>query len=473
MNITLIALLQTLATLAAPLDERDLLITALSQDSDIKLMQTARIEDSLSLKVIESGWLPSISLSAGTSLQNSAEEKSLPHTDTPKSSKGVLESGVSVTQNIPGGGMLSGEIQGAVTNDLTSTSTSHGSSFTLSYMHSLLRDGWKNAPLEYTLRISKIDNSILSLEQRKMLASRLSQIRSLFWNLYEQKSLLEVYQNELAQAEMHLKTEQARFRIGEAAALDTLSAALGLMSAQQSILDAQIGIDGTTNELALALMMDPDSLQINDSADLSIPDLPDPSTMLSLVEQYDPSLRIFDHVAERIDVQKDKNKNALLPRFDIGASVTHNRLGNKTLSDDFSSNNAVISCVLTYAFPLRPARIENQQLKLAQHKNDIRETKYREELKKQLRNLQYSWKQEKQRLSIAEKSCELARLQLATAQKSYDLGTIDQLTLLDARNKLVSSESGRIKSSIRMKHLQVIFDELTGTIFHRFGLQEK
>ncbi len=64
----------------------------------------------------------------------------------------------------------------------------------------------------------------------------------------------------------------------------------------------------------------------------------------------------------------------------------------------------------------------------------------------------------------------VARQQLSIAEKEYELGTIDRFELSDVKDKLTRCEVDYLKSRIEMKRLEVIVDELTGTLFHKFNI---
>jgi outer membrane protein TolC len=81
-----------------------------------------------------------------------------------------------------------------------------------------------------------------------------------------------------------------------------------------------------------------------------------------------------------------------------------------------------------------------------------------------------SWKKELGRLGIQKQIVDVARQQLDLAQKAYELGTIDRLELSDAKDKLTKSEIDYLKSQIEMKRLEVIVDELTGTLFQKLNI---
>jgi outer membrane protein TolC len=304
----------------------------------------------------------------------------------------------------------------------------------------------------------------------KMLLSSLSQIRNLFWDYYEQNSIAIIHKEDLSRAELFLNIERIKFRNGECSQLDTLSAALQYLTASQSVLDSDILIENTRKNLSLALMLSSDSVSIDMSIDVSIAPLPNPEILIAQMKQYNPSLKIFEILHEKITLEKAKSKNDRLPMLDIVGTINHSRSGPKILSRQTDETNAVISCILSYALPTKPLSLNQKSLALQEKTNQLNETKFHQDMHVKLDQLGKSWEQELMRIALSEKSCAISRQQLTIAQKEYQLGTIDRLVLLDAQKNLVAQETSLIRSKINMKKLQIILDELTGSILNQFNL---
>jgi outer membrane protein TolC len=265
---------------------------------------------------------------------------------------------------------------------------------------------------------------------------------------------------------------KSRFIVGEASILDTLSASYDYTSAQQKLLDSKISTHRARNKLALALSLPPESLTIDDTLPTIIPDLPDPATLISLTNQYDPSLKIFEKIAEQLILNRQKISNSMLPSLSANASLSFDRSHFQALdTGDLTLKNAVIGLVFSYSLPPRKNILSKKQATIKLQDNLISRQKYNDELTVKLNELIESWDQEKQRIALTQKSKQLAQLQFLAAEKEYKQGTIERLTLLDAQNKLVENELALTRIRIEMKKLEIILDEITGTLFQRFGIK--
>ena len=465
--------------------EKDALIMALSRNTDILLIRSQAQIDSLSLKAIESGWLPQVTLSASPSYSFfDTSRTKIPVIDTvggrndttgfiyqgKDDTRSELSGSAGISQPLPGGGDISAGISQSITYPGGSDPGTYGSSYSFGFTQPLLKNAFRFGSPEYSIKLAHIDNRIVSLQRRKQLLSQLSSMRTLFWSYFEKQSLLTIAENEAIRAEEQLKTERTRIRVGESAPIDTLNAALQYMRTRQSLLNAQIDLDASRNDLSVALMINPDSIGTPDSATIDLPDLPDPSTFASLVGEYDPQLKIFEKLGQKVYLQLEKNRNALMPALDFSLSTAGSRSGDALFTDKQLGRNAVVSLILSYALPLNQQKINVKKTQLDMERNDINALQYRKNLDKQLRELRRTWEQEKYRISLAGASVELSEKQLSAAQRGYELGTVDRLTLLSARDDLTSAQNSLVRAKIGMKRLEIIIDELMGTLFQRFGI---
>lgn len=496
---SLIIVVIFISTVFSELSERDVLLSALKRNHSIQLTNINKSSDSLSLVSLKTNWFPSLSMSLQpqfTGLDTVASRDSKLFRDSLIKASRISEqssfydsiirdfdfsnnrdphydlaASLSVSQNIPGGGTAAFQISSLSGYIVDHDKSSFENSMSFKLQQPVIQGAWRNSELYQSIKVKSIDNKQLQLQSRKEILSLLSEIRNCFWDYYSQRSILTIYQNALYRADEQLKIYRARFKIGESSILDTLSGAYEYLNAQQRFLDAQISSKRVKNKLAQLLSLPPESLSIGDSIDIEIPDLPESSTLLSQIQKFDPSLKIFEHISEKLALEKQKYKNSLLPSLDATFSYEHTQNGNSFVSRNNFSRNAVIGLVLSYSLPLNKKRISIKETALSILENKISREKYVQELSSKLEELRESWLQEKQRISLAEKSKEIAELQYKSAYKGFELGTIDKLVLFDAQNKLIESEISLLQMCVEMKKLQIILDEITGLLFDRFNIE--
>ncbi len=125
---------------------------------------------------------------------------------------------------------------------------------------------------------------------------------------------------------------------------------------------------------------------------------------------------------------------------------------------------------MSYSIPMKKNKIALEQLALQQRMSNSEFENYTNDLTIKINELRDTWIQEKNRIEIAKKSNNIAMLQYDAAIKAFTIGTIDRQSLLKMQNDLLESNVTYIRLLITMKKIEVIFDELTGTVFERFGI---
>jgi outer membrane protein TolC len=465
---------------ADELTEQNALFTALKKKNSFKLLAFDRSIDSLELHSLLQDRLPVVTASIEPTVSTGKPDKNVTtyydgssvQSDTsllfPVSS---LLSRIEVKQKLPGGGEIGGAMEGNVTNVNHTRTLGHQSAYSLNYSQPLLKNAFKFGELNHAITVAAIYSDQLSFERKRLLLKELSEIRTLFWDAYEKKSLLTIYRNELRRAEDLFQIEKARMRIGEGTVLDSINADLGMLTAQQNVLDANIAMEISVSQIASQLTLSPDTLWVNDSCNLTVDDLPDDSTLLMLFEQFDPNLQVFQKITQRLCIEHEKIRHNIYPDLQLKASLRRDQKGDNFFSDNGGyTSNAVIGLLFSYSIPVKKNLDLQAKSRYEFMKNEVNEKQYRIDAKNQIRNLKMSWKQELSRLGLMKQIVAVARQRLQIAQREYELGTIDRIELSDASDKLIKSETDYLKSQIEMKRLEVIIDELTGTLFQKFNI---
>ncbi|MFP4163888.1 MAG: TolC family protein [Chitinispirillaceae bacterium] len=443
--------------LADPLSEEDIVFRTLSQNTDLVVERLQIEKSALDLKDAHSPKYPTLNFSLSGNRTDSA----------------TLTSGsATVKQHIPGGGQITGSTQQGHSKPLNASSL-YNRSFTASIEQPLLKGAWGADPVQYSIRVSSINENLLSLQNKQTILSQLSLARRHYWDLYEKKALLDISKKRTGQAKKILEAQKARYRIGEATVLDTLSAALEWSSAEQQLLGAQFQYESARSTLAAFLREDADSITITDSMNMEIPDLPQPQEFTKLAREYDPQMEIFNRMRELLSLHLKQEKNDLLPSLDVQASYSRSALDPKFFSSIAPHANKSIGLILSYDFPQTSTRsnIKRRELDLQIQKEN--EKQHKIDLETRLNELKRRWKLDKLQVEYARASSQLAQKQYEATMKGYELGTESRLSLIKAQNDLASAKSSYAQSLVQMKKLQIILEEITGTTFNRFGVQLK
>jgi outer membrane protein TolC len=82
-----------------------------------------------------------------------------------------------------------------------------------------------------------------------------------------------------------------------------------------------------------------------------------------------------------------------------------------------------------------------------------------------------NWSYEQRKLVNAQTAAGVALRKLEAAQKGYEVGSIDQFAYLQARKDAFDAQMRALQQAVGLKRLEVTFDEITGAVFTRFGVQ--
>jgi len=454
---------------ASVLTERDIIFTAIQNNSDIRIAQLDIRSDSLTLESVNSQRLPSLVTELEQQISPYDSVSSiLSAYSTPSVATGLE---VNAIQQVPGGGTVTGTLLGERWSHLDTDSSNYSTSVSIKYTQPLLNGAWKNDVVGYTIALQRLDNKTFTLQQKKAMLATLSSVRNLYWSLYEKQSLCAIFSDRKQYAEKHLSTQRTRFNIGNATKLDTLSAHLDYLEAMRLFLGAKTDAALAQRELATALTLPLDSTRVDTVPDIHLSDLPGTDDFIAQVEAFDPQVKIFEILDTRLQQQMLYNKNQLLPDITLEAGYTRSLTGDAFFDDTRAfSGNAVIALILRYSLPVKSRRIEKEQTGIALQKNALAQQHYSREISRQVEMLVMTWQQELQTLDIAKASRYIAQQQFDAAKAGYDIGTVDQLTLDKAENDYLEMAIRLLQKQVVMKKLEIIFDEITGTVLSRFGV---
>jgi outer membrane protein TolC len=439
--------------------EQDAVLRGLSQNATIQLAFIADTTNALALRAREAQWLPQATLSSTSTYT--------------QDSNGVVATaaGTSADQAIPGGGSVhaSAEYSGSRLGlEQSGSNASNANSYSVNIAQPLAKGAFAFGDPGYTLKIARLDHDAFTLNQKKALAGNISDIRTKFWTCYQSKVALAIGRNALKYAVDELTSERARFTVGIAAPVDTLSAYLTQLKAQQSLIDNEAAYEIAFKDLCRALNVDSASVAVPDSIVVNIAEMPNVDTFIGQVESYDPDLRVFQVLKEELDLQYHKARNNLLPSVSVGASYGYNSAINQSAS---IHDNAIYKLIVGYALPTAAGKIAVAQANLARRNNAIDEADHRRALRNQLLELADSFKREHDKLAIAQTALFVSQKYLDAAIKGHELGTIDRLALEQAQNDYVAQAVNFITEQITLKQLEISLDQVSGGVFERFGVK--
>jgi len=442
---------------AADLTEKDAVFMALEKNSDLEISRTSFLRDSLNLlkKLNDTSIKTTLSSSASFSYD-------LKNSETDNSENLKLEIG----KDIPSGGGINISVEQNIDDPFTTDAS-------VSFSQPLLKGAWKNSEVNYGLAVQRKNYAEAGLKFKLAILSNMSSIRRSYWSHFEKLSLLKISMEELKYSQGLLNSEIKRFEIGETSELDTLSAALETIRAQQKILSLKNDIKISGNDLSLKLMVEENVVSDLSGNSLEVTQLPSKEDFIDLVLEHDPQRDIFLLIKERLELNYSNKKNKFLPQLDLSLTYNYDMSGDKITSENNIKNNAVVNLIFSYSLPNTIKKIERQEVELSIKDNEIRIIKHERELKNQVDELYYAWNLEREQLKLSQTSRNIAEKQLKAAEKNLELGAVDMYTKLKAKNDYINAELQYLKRQISLKRLEIIFDEITGNLLPKFGVEIK
>jgi outer membrane protein TolC len=443
--------------------EREVVMTALERNADITVVGFDLRSDSLDREASEAAWLPTAEVAVSGRIEPYVE-KPLPTT---------AGSALSLTagQAVPGGGTVSASMTTERTRYLAGDTLVYPSTIAVGYHQPLLRGAWRNGEVEYAVRVRRLDSHRFTLEQTSRLVALLSEVRRLYWDSYEKQMLYGIYEGQVAYKRSQLESARQRLALGTVSQLDTLSARYEYLQATQALLGAQIADSLARRALARELAMEVEELALDTGQGLTPGEVPRAESFLRDAERFDPALRVFEVLRDKLALEAGHARNRLYPDLSAGVDYVRSLEGDAPLTGDRGvAGNTVFSLILTYSLPTRTRRIEEHKVAIAAQTNDLRAEDRRAELTDRVNTMLLSWQQELRAIQVAEASFEVAAKKVEAARVGFEVGTVDRVSLLKDESDYLDAATGLLRRKIALKRLEIACDELTGAVLERFGV---
>jgi len=437
--------------------------------NDMATLRLNEKSDALDSALIHSQWLPRLSAHAEFSPQNrtwvdSGNGDSAPSYDT---SYATLSADLGVTQVVPGGGALDLNLQTGQSNLFDKIQSEN--SMAVVYSQPLLRDAWRWGDQNYAQRLEGYDRVIFHREYEKKLVSEISRMRTGYWSWFQHAHALRIRRIAVEKAQLNLERERVRLRTGTAARIDTLKVYLELLKLQQSVFEQELTLRVRKHDLMTRVSLPADSAIAVPDMEIEIMPTPSKEDLRRLVHQFDPSLNLLKSMQEKLAFLDEYYKNRFLPE----ASVSYEFEIGQTSTEETVRRNSVISFLLSYEIPAKSRKISLKKNQLDQEKIALERSAYERDLDFAIDTLIDNWEYEMRNLSMSKSALAVARQYVEAAEAGYQAGTISQLQLLDAQTELIAQEYNYLQREIALKYLEIIYEEVTGIVLNKFGVQLK
>jgi outer membrane protein TolC len=379
-----------------------------------------------------------------------------------------------------------------------------------------LLQGFGFLPNTRLIRITKNNREISDVAFRLQITTTVDQMENLYWNLVYAYENVKVQQEALAFAQKTLSDTQKQVKIGSLAPIEEVRALNTVATDQQGLTQAQTNLD-----LQQLLMKNALSRNLQDPilADAEViptstMQLPEQEAVVPTEELVNDALGHRAELAEsRIDlsnreISSKALRNALLPSVDvyayyggtgIGGSQNPNNLCtnpdsafsfgacsgppgpipvvptgsySSALNDLVNSAGPDKGVGVTVNIPLRNRQAQALQVRgeLEYRQAQMRLQQIENQIRIEVRNAQFSLRQNRASVQAAQAAVRLARQSLDAEQKKLNLGASTSTLVLQNQSGLATAESNLVSAMANYEKSHVELDRATGLLLDHLGI---
>src|SRR5580704_1002393 len=374
-----------------------------------------------------------------------------------------------------------------------------------------LLQGFGFVPNTRFIRIAKNNREISDVAFRLQIITTVDQIENLYWDLVYAYENVRVQQEALTFAQRTLADNKQQVQFGTLPPIQVVSAESTVATDQQALILAQ-----TNLELQQLLIKNALSRNLEDPALGEAAVIP---TSTMQVPQQEPVVPMQDmikdalsHRAELAESRIDLNsreinikavRNAMLPTLDLFAYYGGSGLGGTqnpanicppppqtrfgchiagsispvgyggTLNDLVNSAAPDKGVGLTLNIPLRNRAAQGNQVRaeLEYHQAQVRQQQIENQVRIEVRNAQFTLRQNRAAVEAARAAVEFARQSLDSEQKKLQAGVSTPTLVLQNQSALTTNESNLVSAMAAYEKSRVELDRATGTLLDHAGIQ--
>src|SRR4051812_29913127 len=351
------------------------------------------------------------------------------------------------------------------------------------------------------IRIARNNREISDIGFRNQVATTVSQIQNIYWDLVNAYEDVKVKERSLALANKTLSDNKKQVEIGTLAPIEITRAESEASTREQDVIVSQ-----TNLQLQQLLMKNAISRSLTDPILAAAPVVPTDTMAIADQEQVIPTQDLINdalgHRPElaqaRIDltnrdITKKSARNALLPTADLNAWYGGAGLGGQqNLAATCGQPGAPASCLppgsiqrtgfpqsfgslfnndfpdygvgVSVQIPIRNRAAQADQVRseLEYRQAQMRLQQLQNQVSIEVRNAQYALQQNRARVVAAQKAQDLAQQSLEAEQKKYALGASTNTLVLQAQRDLAQSSSNVVIAMSAYEKSRVELDRVTG-----------
>ncbi len=309
----------------------------------------------------------------------------------------------------------------------------------------------------------------LGYEQaRNQIETSVVQIMQAYFNVVQQKQLLEVAKENLEISKSRLEKEQVRSDIGGLSSTDLLNAKVVYNVDLSTYLNQELQLEIAVKNLNIALGRDPlEDVTVQKEISIDFLEL-EYNDILDLALERNSIIAASLKSKQIAEKDISLTKSVFYPRISLNSSATY---GDRSITG--SSRGDITSSSKNYQGALQLSwnlfngmqnAIDVQNAKIQQKNAKLNYEKTKNIIAGLVRETYDTYKKRLQLMNLEKENVEAARQNLERQQERYELGTTTSLDYRDAQIKLVRAQATYItyRYQARISRLQI--DQLTGNL---------
>ena len=309
----------------------------------------------------------------------------------------------------------------------------------------------------------------LGYEQaRSQIESSVVQIMQAYYNVVQQKQLLDVAKDNLDISKSRLEKEKIRSNIGGSSSTDLLNARVVYNNDLSTYLNQQLQLEIAAKNLNIALGRDPlEEVMVQKEINLDFLTL-DYNDILDLALERNSIIAASLKNREIAEKDISLTKSVFYPRISLNSSASYSdRNITRSAGGEIKSTSLNYQGALQLTWNLfngMQNSIDVQNAKIQQKNARLNYEKTKNVIAGLVREKYDTYKKRIQLMNLEKENVEAARQNLERQQERYELGTTTSLDYRDAQIKLIRAQASYITSRYQARISRLEMDQLTGNL---------
>lgn len=318
------------------------------------------------------------------------------------------------------------------------------SEVSLSLVQPLLK-GFGREVTEKEYVFASLDRDISVQQLRARASAVVAEVRNAWYDVQRHRDQLATLEISVSLAEKILAENRARLDAGILAPIEVLEAEVGLQVRLREYIDSERDLQDAIDRLALALNSH-EELTIA-SERLPLPEIePDEKLGLYKAQLKRPELLELQQAINKQTIQRDIDKNQLLPRLDFGASYSHKGIGeglNEAVDQLPEDDIRSWQVGLTFSYPIgnRAAESDLLRTKLEMRRITLERQLLVDQIRQEIRAAIRQIKVSRAKVEVNRQASRLAEEKLRILLKRKEVGLSTTREVLEGEEDLARART--------------------------------